>query len=442
MPDRRPSGSRPDVRADVRTASRWARVLLGQPRLLLAVKAALAAALAYWLAPHVPGVAAEYPYYAPLGAVIAMYPTIKASLRQGVQTLLGLVVGIVLATVVFSLQEGQPGVLAVAAVVGVGTLLAGIRRLGAGRDWVLTAGLFVLLLGGSATTEGDQADYSTGYVIQVAVGVVVGLTVNYLLVPPLYAGRADERLRSLQASLADRTDDVAAVFEARWPLEGDDWERRVAELPGTLRRVRDAVQYADESRRLNPRWKLRRRDLGQEYADLVVFERVGFHLQDMAEVSGILGRRIGRQIGIVEELAPVVARAAHAVAEVVRLRGGDDVDAFVEARRRVADLWEAIDEHRHLPTTDTSGGVSIAVSMGRIIAALDPDDTTAPRPDDDAVPDDTGADDEGGGGAGSDTEADTGPADGRAGDGPTEGGTDSTGPVDDPTAPRDTEPRR
>jgi hypothetical protein len=162
----------------------------------------------------------------------------------------------------------------------------------------------------------------------------------------------------------------------------------------------------------------------------------------MAEVSGILGRRIGRQIGIVEELAPVVARAAHAVAEVVRLRGGDDVDAFVEARRRVADLWEAIDEHRHLPTTDTSGGVSIAVSMGRIIAALDPDDTTAPRPDDDAVPDDTAADDEGGRGAGSDTEADTGPADGRAGDEPTEGGTDSTGPVDDPTAPRDTEPRR
>ena len=420
MPDRRPSGSRPDVLGDVRTASRWARVLLGQPRLLLAVKAALAAALAYWLAPHVPGVAAEYPYYAPLGAVIAMYPTIKASLRQGVQTLLGLVVGIVLATVVFSLQEGQPGVLAVAAVVGVGTLLAGIRRLGAGRDWVLTAGLFVLLLGGSATTEGDQADYSTGYVIQVAVGVVVGLTVNYLLVPPLYAGRADERLRSLQASLADRTDDVAAVFEARWPLEGDDWERRVAELPGTLRRVRDAVQYADESRHLNPRRMLGRRDLGQEYADLAVYERVSFHLQDVAEVSGILGRRIGRQIGMPDDLAPDVAHAVHGVATVIRRHGAEDVDAFTDARRRVADLWDAVDRHRDRPTTETSGGVSIAVSLGRIIAALDPDDTTAPSPEGDAA-----------------EEARTA---GDAGSGGRVGGTDSTGPVDDDSAPRDTAP--
>jgi len=431
MPDRRSTDRRTAVRDEVRTASGWTRSLLAQPRLLLAVKAALAAALAYWVAPHVPGVAAEYPYYAPLGAVIAMYPTIKASLRQGVQTLLGLVVGIGLATAVFSLQEGQPGVLAVAAVVGVGTLLAGIRWLGAGRDWVLTAGLFVLLLGGSSSASGDQADYSTGYVIQVGVGVVVGLAVNYLLVPPLYAGRADERLRRLQTSLADRTDDVAAVFEAGWPLEDDDWERRVGELPGTLRRVRDAVQYADESRRLNPRWKLRRRDLAQEYADLVVFERVGFHLQDMAEVSGIVGRRIGRQIGFSDELAPVVARAARAVAQVVRRRGGDDVDAFVEARRRVADLWEALDDHRGDHATDTSGGVSIAVSLGRVIAALDPDDSTAPRPDDEAGE---------GTVAGGDAEPEE--ADGSGDDRPRGqvGGTDSTGPVDDDSAPRDTEP--
>jgi uncharacterized membrane protein YgaE (UPF0421/DUF939 family) len=196
----------------------------------MAAKGALAAALAYWIAPHVPGVAAEYPYYAPLGAVLALWPTVKTSLKQGLQTILGLVIGVLLATTVFALQEGQPGVLAVALVVGLGTLIAGIRWLGAGRDWVLTAGLFVLLLGGA-----NAGDYSTGYVVQIGVGVAVGVLVNLLLVPPLYTGRAEQRLRLVQASLADRADDVASVFEADWPIEDDDWERRVAVLPSTLR---------------------------------------------------------------------------------------------------------------------------------------------------------------------------------------------------------------
>nr|BFF13722.1 hypothetical protein GCM10025699_50250 [Microbacterium flavescens] len=230
--------------------------MISQPRLLLAVKTALAAAVAYWIAPQVPGVAAEYPYYAPLGAVIAMYPTIKSSLRQGVQVLVGVVTGIALASLVFALQDGRPGVLSVALLVGVGVVLAGIRWLGAGRDWVLTAGLFVLLLGGA-----DAEAYSLGYIVQLGVGVVVGVVVNVVLVPPLNTSRADDRLRRVRHSLADRADEIAGVFETTWPIEDDDWERRVGVLPSTLRRVRDAVQYADESRHMNPRWLLKRRDL-------------------------------------------------------------------------------------------------------------------------------------------------------------------------------------
>lgn len=400
--------------------------MISQPRLLLAVKTALAAAVAYGIAPQVPGVAAEYPYYAPLGAVIAMYPTIKSSLRQGVQVLVGVVTGIALASLVFALQDGRPGVLSVALLVGVGVVLAGIRWLGAGRDWVLTAGLFVLLLGGA-----DAEAYSLGYIVQLGVGVVVGVVVNVVLVPPLNTSRADERLRRVRHSLADRADEIAGVFETTWPIEDDDWERRVGVLPSTLRRVRDAVQYADESRHMNPRWLLKRRDLAGEYAELAVFERVSFHLQDIAEVSGILGRRIGRQIGMPDLLAPDVARAVHAVAEVIRRHGAatetpDDgaapaPDAFVTARRRIADLWDAIDTHRDRPTTDTSGGVSIAVSLGRIVAALDPDDTTAPRPDD------------------ADAEEARAASDG-AHDGEV-GGTDSTGPRSDDSAPRDTAPQ-
>jgi hypothetical protein len=278
------TGRRSTLDRDARAVGHWTRVLLAQPRLLLAVKTALAAGLAYWIAPQIPGTAADYPYYAPLGAVIAMYPTIKTSLRQGFQVLLGVVIGIVLASAVFTLQAGPPGVLAVGVLVGIGVVLAGIRWLGAGRDWVLTAGLFVLLLGGA-----DAESYGIGYIVQLGVGVVVGVVVNFVIVPPLNTSPADERLRRVRHALADRADEIAGVFETPWPLEDDDWEARVRELPATLHSVRSSVQYADESRRMNPRWLLRRRDLGREYAELAAFERVSFHLQDIAEVSGVLG---------------------------------------------------------------------------------------------------------------------------------------------------------
>jgi hypothetical protein len=398
--------------SSARRLGRGARALLAQPRLLLAVKTALAAGLAWWIAPRVPGVAAEYPYYAPLGAIIAMYPTVRSSVRLGAQSLLGVFLGIVLATVVTMLQTGYPGVLTVAVLAGVGVLVGGVRRLGAGRDWVLTAGLFVLLLGGSSSEE-----YSIGYIVQVGIGVVVGVLVNLLVVPPLYTGQADDRLRRTRAALADRFDDVAGVFAVRWPLEDHDWETRLEGVPATMRDVREQVRQAEESRSLNPRRiVVRRRDPGAERRDLAALERVSFHLQDLAEVSGILARRIGVQIGLPDALAGSVSRAAAAVAVVVREGlGGDDggVEAFTAARRAVAELWQAIDDSGAGSATDVSGGVSIAVSLGRTIAALDPDDTTAPRPESEGTPDE----DEG-----------------------EVGGTDSTGAKDDDEAPRDTAP--
>ena len=62
-------------------------VALSGPRLQLAAKAGLAAGLAFLIAPLMPGAAAQYPYYAPLGALVAMYENVSGSMKQGVQTL-------------------------------------------------------------------------------------------------------------------------------------------------------------------------------------------------------------------------------------------------------------------------------------------------------------------------------------------------------------------
>ncbi|WP_160320836.1 hypothetical protein [Arthrobacter alpinus] len=44
-----------------------------------------------------PGTADDYPYYAPLGALVSMSATFMGSVRVGFQTLIGLTLGILLA---------------------------------------------------------------------------------------------------------------------------------------------------------------------------------------------------------------------------------------------------------------------------------------------------------------------------------------------------------
>ena len=60
---------------NVRSALLW-------PRLQLALKAGLAAGIAFAIAPFMPGSAADYPYYAPLGALVAMYENVAGSMRR------------------------------------------------------------------------------------------------------------------------------------------------------------------------------------------------------------------------------------------------------------------------------------------------------------------------------------------------------------------------
>ena len=220
--------------------------LIRHKRLLLAVKAALAASIAWVIALQVPGVASEYPYYAPLGAVACMYPTIAGSARQGIQTLVGLAIGFALAFPVIIL--GDISVISVAVVVGLGVLAGGLPRIGAGRDWIPIAALFVLLLGGD-----DPDGYSFGYLVQMLVGVAVGLIVNILIVPPLHLTGVVQGLDSLRSALSLQLRDMGEALREQWPPEHKEWADRQNKLTAFSQEVRTAVHLADSSRHGNIR---------------------------------------------------------------------------------------------------------------------------------------------------------------------------------------------
>ncbi|MDN4645853.1 FUSC family protein [Arthrobacter sp. PsM3] len=289
---------------NVSTALLW-------PRLQLAMKAGLAAGIAFAIAPLMPGSAADYPYYAPLGALVAMYENVAGSMKQGAQTLAGLAIGIGLAFVLFIL--GSPSPLTVGIVMAFGVVLAGLPKIGAGRDWIPTAALLVLLVGGH---NPDQ--FSFGYLLQMGAGVTVGILVNLLVFPPLHFRAAELSIAELRLALAQQLWDMAKALKESWPPEHEDWSKRSDSLESSARAVRLAVEKADASRRANPRRRLHPRDIGLDYRNLRDLERVTFHVQDVTQVLSDVIWAKDTPFVVPDEYAAPLADAMSAVGDILR----------------------------------------------------------------------------------------------------------------------------
>lgn len=343
-----------------RSVTRRFHSLLASGRLHLAFKAALAAGTAWFLAPFMPGVAADYPYYAPLGALVCMYPTVAGSVKQGFQTLVGLIMGIGLAFVIIAL--GEPATLTVSLAVGLGVLIAGMPRLGAGRDWIPMAALFVLVLGGD-----NPDDFSFGYALQMLTGVIVGVTVNVLVFPPLHFSGAAQGIEQLKGALARQLRDMGTAMAEEWPPKHEDWAARESRLSQLSADVRQAVQLAETSRRANFRSRLRPRDMSSDRAALDTLSRVTFYVEDMTEVlSGVIWRSPKETpvpLPLSEPLAQAMSAAGDAVAN------WNDADKLTAAEEALQELRR--DMHRTASEdqpVDATG--SLALSLRRILSAL------------------------------------------------------------------------
>lgn len=367
----RQSQARPDVR--------WARgtLLLKQAvsglssafaaqRLQLAAKAAVAAGLAFAIAPLMPGAAANYPYYAPLGALVAMYHNVAGSVRQGLQALAGLAMGIGLAFVLVTVTEPSP--LAVALIMGFGVLLGGLPWVGSGSDWVPTAALLVLLVGNS-----NPDDFSFGYLLQMGVGVAVGIAVNFLIFPPLHFNAAAASLDDLRLALGRQLTDMGVALTEEWPPKHEDWSRRSDELAAAARSVRHLVKEADASRRANLRRKLHPRDVDLDYRNLRELERVTFHIQDITDVLSdvIWDSEVPYSVPL-EDNGPL-ADALTATGDLLRSFSEADEaaqDERFQAAKRAVEACMAAAAVRQTEQGMVPASESVLLSLHRILRAI------------------------------------------------------------------------
>jgi len=339
-------------------------------RLQLAGKAAIAAGLAFAIAPLMPGAASHYAYYAPLGALVAMYHNVAGSMKQGAQALAGLAMGIGLAFVLVSISEPSP--LTVALFMGVGVLLGGLPGIGSGSDWIPTAALLVLLVGGS-----NAEDFSYGYLVQMAAGVAVGIAVNFLIFPPLHLNAAASSLADLRVALGKQLLDMGAALKEKWPPEHEDWSRRSDELAAAARSVRHLVKEADASRRANPRRKLHPRDMDQDFRDLQDLERVTFHIQDMTDVLSDVIWEDDVPYAIPLQDSEPLADAITATGELVSAgTDGDDQDRKdrYDAAKAAVEACLAATAARPADQGTVPASESVLLSLHRILRAVRPSD--------------------------------------------------------------------
>jgi uncharacterized membrane protein YgaE (UPF0421/DUF939 family) len=341
--------------------------LANQPRLLLAVKTSLAAVLAWYLAPLIPFAEDQYSYYAPLGALVTMHPTIARSARVGGQVLMGLALGIAISLCgIGAMHPGVPGGVVLGAVIGVGVLLGGLRWLGAGGDWVALAALFVLLAAG-----GDPEGFSISYLGTTAFGVVVGIAVNLVVVPPLYLRRASERLSALRDTVTDVLTDLADAV-ARDEIDADRVHRALETLNRTGEAVAGDVDEAEESVRANPR-RRRHQDVREQNTQrMAALERAAFLTRDLIDL--LLELRAtddGTLIDVVrDDLADAIRRAADLVGTPVgdaraleRLRAADEA---------LAAYQRALGDPRPRRRDDVATGAAVELCLRRIIDVARP----------------------------------------------------------------------
>ncbi|SDN77359.1 aromatic acid exporter family protein [Geodermatophilus sp. DSM 45219] len=316
----------------------WAR----HPQLGLAVKAALAAALAWHVAGLLPlDPAEQYPYYAPLGAVIATSTTLSGSVRGSVQSVAAIALGAALALGVSAVVGDNLGTLAL--VVAGGVLLAGWHRLGSSGSWTATSALFVLVLGT------QDPGFVAAYTGLTAIGAVIGLAVTAAF-PPLPLAPAQEQLRALRDTLAGQLEDLAGGLQQEHPPTEDQWRQRTHRIDPVLAQMRDAVQQAAEARRGNRRARRYRELAEAQYRQARALERLSLLVEQLTQVIAETERAEFERVALGPALRPAASRTLAALA--AALRSVEDATADPAALARAdACLQEFVDAVRRARAT-------------------------------------------------------------------------------------------
>jgi len=334
------------------------------PRVKLAVKAAFAAGVAWQLAALFPDSVSQYAYYAPLGAVLAMYPTVASSLRAGAQTMLGVAIGAGVAIAVDVILPTNG--LTVALLVGGGICAGLVKWLGEQRSWVPITALFVFTIG-----EPGSLSYAIGFVLLTLIGVVVGTIVNFLVFPPLHLRESRRAVRALQDIVSEQLLDLAEGLENEEVPDRETWEQRTREVAPTVSSMHHALSDLASSTRGNPRARRYREDTARQERRGQAFRRMALLVEDLVNVLTEVEQADVPALPFDDMVRLRCAAAMRRLADLAAswdadgdATDGEDVDA------KVAAACQALEELEDAVVADPRSGGSDPFVAGSVVTTL------------------------------------------------------------------------
>ena len=241
-------------REDTVTRIRALRTALREPgperdALLLLVKAAAAAVLAWQFAVHV--LHSTVPFYAPMAALLVVDRTMVRSLSASAQRIAAVVLGLgvawAVATFVGITWWTMFGVVLVALVIGRWS------RLGDHGIQVPTMVLLSLI-----TAKGTNEEFTYLTIVETIAGGVIGVATNAIVLAPLHLTRPRQRVIAIARQVHDLLDEMARGLTGEWDVEvARRWYRQGSEVADRAPLVIDDIHTGRESTRFNPRDNLR-----------------------------------------------------------------------------------------------------------------------------------------------------------------------------------------
>ncbi|MDV6245738.1 FUSC family protein [Rhodococcus opacus] len=175
--------------------ARWLRSVLQPPGLVSAVKCTVAVLIAWWVADRV--LQSPEAFLAPYAALFIIGTTVRSSVTAAARQVTVVVLGVLLAALA---ARTLPELAAIAGAVAVGTILGRSRWLAPDGMWVAITALLVLLYG---TATNPTLVFHR--VLDVTVGVLVGVAVNALVLPP-------DRLSTARDLILQRAEELSALL--------------------------------------------------------------------------------------------------------------------------------------------------------------------------------------------------------------------------------------
>ncbi|MCJ7857591.1 FUSC family protein [Corynebacterium kalidii] len=213
-------------------------------------KCVIAATGAWWVS--VTFLNTSFPFLAPWVALLTIDATAYRTLSRGVQSTVASLLGIGVAFTVGTFLEVSLWTYALALLVGL--VVAQVRWIRDEGVTVATMSIFILSDGFS-----EQQQQFGDRMLEIGVGVLVGVVVNLLVLPPMRDRQASRYVDSVNRRMGSVLENMGEEFASSWDTDrADAWIDETDSISRELGSAWSVVRFARESRRANPRSYLAR----------------------------------------------------------------------------------------------------------------------------------------------------------------------------------------